>query len=401
MSSQYRDRAVARYVREAVQVTAVLRLPLIALIALLGPVVPVHEHWLPFLFQGLLIAYGVAAVWWVWFVWRHEVGPWAGWAAAFVDLTALLALCAASGGATSLLLPVFFLLPVAVAFLYRPGLTAFLGICVAIGYLLVWLLFAWREDHIELPIEAILYFGFLLWLAAATTGLSFVLVRRSQTIASLLHIREQLVTEAMRTEERERQELAEHVHDGPLQNVLAARMDLEEALERQPDPAVAAAETALRETAVQLRTTVASLHPQVLAQLGLSAALRELAQQAAMKGEFELSTRIDDVGQVDCESLLYRVAREVFANITKHAQANKVTVELTTSGTDVVLLIEDDGEGFDPAILSRKVAEGHIGLASQIVRVETRGGTFTVESRPGAGTRIHVRVPQVADSANE
>lgn len=398
MTNQFRDRAVARYVREAVQVTAVLRLPLIALIALLGPVVPVHEHWLPFLFQGLLVIYALISVWWVWFVWRRPVPSWAGWAAAVVDLTALLALCAASGGATSLLLPVFFLLPVAVAFLYRPGLTALLGVCVAVGYLLVWLLFAWREDHIDLPIEAYLYFGFLLWLTAATTGLSFVLVRRSQTIASLLAVREQLVTESMRTEERERQEFAEHLHDGPLQNVLAARMDLEEAMERTSDPAIAAAESALRDTAVQLRSTVSTLHPQVLAQLGLAAAITELAERAAARGGFQLTTRITDVGHPDCQALMYRVAREAFVNITKHAAAASVSVELSESGGEILLVITDDGAGFDPSVLARKVAEGHIGLASQIVRVESRGGTLTVTSAPGAGTRITVRVPRSAGS---
>ncbi|MBB3037013.1 two-component system NarL family sensor kinase [Hoyosella altamirensis] len=391
--SRYQDQVIERYVKEAVQVTAVLRLPLVALIALLGPVIPVRDHWLPFLFQGLLVAYGAAAAGWLWWVFKRPIGQWAGWSSTVFDLLALLTLCAASGGATSLLLPVFFLLPVAVAFLYRPGLTATLGVGVAVGYLAVWLLFVVRDDDVDLHIEVYLYFGFLLWLAAATTGLSFVLVRRSATVAALLETREQLVTQSMGTEERERQRLAEALHDGPLQNILAARMDLEEALEKHADPSVAAAESTLRETAAQLRSTVTSLHPQVLAQLGLTPALRELAEQYARRGGYELRMRLTDVSRPGCESLLYRVARESLANINKHAHASNVEVELSATAEEITLTITDDGVGFDPTILSHRVAEGHIGIASQYLRVESWGGSFDVVSSPGTGTRVVVRIP--------
>jgi two-component system NarL family sensor kinase len=393
MASQSDQRALALYAAEAVRVTAVLRLPLIALIGLLGPVVPVRNHWLPYLFQLLLAGYAVAAVAWLFVVLRRPVGPWAGWVSTSFDLIALLALCAASGGATSMLLPVFFLLPVAVAFLYRPALTATLGVCVACGYLGVYLLYAVRDDDVDLTIDVFLHFGFLLWLAAATTGLSYVLARRSATVLSLLDVREQLVAQSMGAEERERQKLAEDLHDGPLQNILAARMDLEEALEQRVDPAVAAAESALRQTATQLRSTVTSLHPQVLAQLGLSAALRELAAQFAARGGYELEEDIAEVGRVECQSLLYRVAREAFANINKHAQASRVGVALAWDSGCLSLAISDDGAGFDPADLPRKVADGHIGIASQYLRVESLGGTFDLDSGMGKGTRLSVRVP--------
>lgn len=392
MSTRHQDRVVARYVTEAVRVTAVLRLPLVGLAALLGPVVPVRDHWLPGLFQVLLAVYGAAALGWLAWVWRRPVGPWAGWASTSFDLAAVLALCAASGGATSLLLPVFFLLPVAVAFLYRPWLTAALGLCVAAGYLGVSVLFAVRDDDVDLTVEVFLHVGFLLWLAAATTGLSLVLVRRSATVLELLEVREQLVTQSMGAEERERQKLAEDLHDGPLQAILAARMDLEEALERHPDPAVEAAEDALRQTAKQLRSTVTTLHPQVLAQLGLGAALEELAGQFARRGGWQLDLRVEDVGRVPAAALLYRVARECLANVHKHAQAANVRVRLRRAGPSLVLEVADDGVGFDPAVLPRRVAEGHIGIASQYLRVESLGGTF--EITPGhPGTRVTVTVP--------
>ncbi|MFG1782694.1 sensor histidine kinase [Rhodococcus oryzae] len=392
MAGRDRDRVVERYATEAVRVTAFLRLPLIALIALLGPVVRI-EHWMPTLFRLVLLGYAVAAAVWLAVVLRRQVRPWAGWASTCVDIAALLALCLASGGATSSLLPVFFLLPVAVAFQYRPALTASLGACTAVGYLLVWIFYAVRDDLVDLPGVVFLYFGFLLWLTAATTALSFVLVRRSGTVISLLDVRRRLVAESMGAEERERRRLAEHLHDGPLQNVLAARMDLEEAIERERDPALVAAEAALRETAAQLRSTVTTLHPQVLEQLGLTEALRELADGHGRRGDYEMRVRLAEVGRPDCQALLYRVAREALGNIDKHAHAHRVDVLLARTATAITLEVADDGVGFDPDDLPARVAEGHIGLASQFLRIENLGGTLEVTSAPGEGTRVVATVP--------
>ncbi|RZK96014.1 MAG: sensor histidine kinase [Rhodococcus sp. (in: high G+C Gram-positive bacteria)] len=386
------SRVVRRYTTEAVRVTAILRLPLIGLMALLGPVIHV-THWKPDVFAGLLIGYAVLALGLLIFVLVREVGPWAGWVSTAADVTAVVALCIASGGATSVLLPVFFLLPISVSFQYRPRLTAIVGVFTAVGYQAVWIVYSKRDDAVGFPDEVYLYFGFLLWLAAATTALSYVLVRRSATVISLMDVRRQLVAESMGAEECERRQLAEYLHDGPLQNVLAARLDVEEALERHPDQMLDAAESALRETAAQLRSTVTTLHPQVLAQLGLTAALRELADLHDRRGEFEMSVSLHEVGHPDCQELLYRVARELLTNVTRHARATKVELALDRDGGRITLTVADDGAGFDPAVVPERVAQGHIGLASNIVRVESLGGTFDVTSSPGAGTRVVVTVP--------
>ncbi|EID76252.1 MULTISPECIES: sensor histidine kinase [Rhodococcus] len=385
------SRVVRRYSTEAVRVTAILRLPLIGLMALLGPVIRV-VHWKPDVFAGLLIGYAALALGWLIFVLVRDVGPWAGWVSTAADVTAVVALCIASGGATSVLLPVFFLLPISVAFQYRPRLTAIVGVCTALGYQVVWIVYSKRDDAVGFPDEVYLYFGFLLWLAAATTALSYVLVRRSATVISLMDVRRQLIAESMGAEERERRQLAEDLHDGPLQNVLAARLDVEEALERNPDDMLVAAESALRETAAQLRSTVTTLHPQVLAQLGLTAALRELTDLYARRG-FEMSVSLDDVGHPDCQELLYRVARELLTNVTRHARATTIEFALTRADGRTTLTVADDGAGFDPAVVPERVAQGHIGLASHIVRVESLGGTFDVTSSPGSGTRVVVTVP--------
>jgi two-component system NarL family sensor kinase len=114
------------------------------------------------------------------------------------------------------------------------------------------------------------HFGCLLWLAVAMTALCFVLARRSMRVKALQEMRRQLVSEAMASDERRNREVAEHLHDGPLQTLLAARLELDEVRERHPDPALDMVRAALQETAKGLRSTVTELHPQVLAQLELT-----------------------------------------------------------------------------------------------------------------------------------
>ncbi|MBJ8345335.1 sensor histidine kinase [Antrihabitans sp. YC2-6] len=394
MTRPQRERVVEHYTTESVRLTAVLRLPLIGLIILLGPIAEI-SHWLPVVYGSILGTYAVAALLWLLIVLRQPVRPWAAWVSTVVDVLAILALCLTSGGATSLLLPVFFLLPISVAFQLRPELTALLGTSTAFGYLSVWIVYSKRDDTMGLPNEIYLYFGFLLWLAMATTALCFVLVRRSSNVIALLDIRKRLVSESMEADERQRQELAEQLHDGPLQNLFAARLGVEEAAERNPDSALDAVDAAIQSTAAQLRSIVTALHPQVLAQLGLTEALRELVRDFERRGAFEIRAELAEVGRPEVQSLLYRVARELLSNVYKHAHATTVHIELAMSEEDLTLTVSDNGAGFDPAVLEQRITEGHIGLASVFVRVESLGGAVALSS--GAdGTRVSVSAPLVA-----
>ena len=386
------DRIVEYLATESVRISAILRVPLIGLIVALGPIADV-DPWLPAVYSGLLGCYAGAAVVWLIVVLRGPVRPWAGWVSTGIDVLAVLALCLSSGGATSLLLPVFFLLPISVAFQNRPELTAFLGIGTAVGYLSVWIVYSKRDDTVGLPNVVYLYFGFLLWLAAATTGLCLVLARRSTRVAALLDVRRRLVSESVQADERHNRELAEHLHDGPLQNLLAARLDLEEVRERSPDPALDAVDAAIQETAKQLRSTVTALHPQVLAQLGLTAATRELVRQYAERADFEIVAELAEVGRPASQSLLYRAVRELLANAHKHARATLVDVRLAATPDAITLTVTDDGTGFDTSTLDRCVADGHIGLASLLVRIDAMGGDVDLDSEIGRGTTISIVMP--------
>ncbi len=386
------DRVAGYFATEPVRVTAFLRLPLIALIALLVWTWEV-DHWLPGVYEVVLGFYGAAAVVWLIVVLQGPVPRWADWTSTAVDVLVVVVLCLVSGGATAALLPVFFLLPIAVAFQDRPMLTAILGTSTALGYLAVWIVYSKRDDHVGLPGIVYTHVGFLLWAAAATTALCLVMVWRRTRVAKLQRIRLQLVSEAMQADERHNREVAEHLHDGPLQTLLAARLDLDEIRERNDDPALEAVHAALQETAAQLRSTVTELHPQVLAQLGLTPAVRELLRQFEARGDYTVEADLEDVGKVESQQLMYRAARELLANIHKHARATTVRVRLSRHGNRIVLTVIDNGKGFDPSNVEGYVADGHIGLGSLLARFDGLGGSIEINSVVGHGTQVTATSP--------
>jgi two-component system NarL family sensor kinase len=385
-------RIVDYFAAEPVRVSALLRLPLIALMGFLVWLWEV-DSWLPEVYTTILGAYAVIAVIWAVLVVRGPVPSWGGWLSTGVDVLAVVSLCVVSGGATAALLPVFFLVPLSIAFGDRPALTGVLGICTAACYLGAWIIYSKRDDHVGLPDVVYLQFGFLLWLAAATTALCLVLTRRAARVTALLDVRRRLVAESMQADERTNRELAEHLHDGPLQTLLAARLELDEVRERIPDPALDMVYAALNDTAAGLRSTVTALHPQVLAQLGLTPGVTELVRQYEGRADFVIDAELEDVGTPASQALLYRAARELLANINKHADADVVTIRLFRRGDRIVLTVADDGAGFEPSIVDQRVAEGHIGLASLQARFDAMGGAMVIDSTVGDGTLVTVTSP--------
>lgn len=378
---------------EPVRVAAVLRLPLIVLMALLVYIQDV-EHWLPDVYGAVLLLYAAFAVVWLVVVLRIPIRWWFGVASTAIDVLVVLVLCLVSGGATVWLLPVFFLVPITVAFLDRPELTAALGLSAAGGYLLAWIVYSKRDDTVGLPNVVYVQVGCLLWLAAATTALCYVLSKRRSRVRALLDVRRRLVAESMQADERNNRQLSEQLHDGPLQNLLAARLDLEDLRDNPTGEGFDRVDAALRETVTLLRDTVTTLHPQVLAQVGLGPALRELVRQYEQRWDVTFDCEIDEVGKPRAQALLYRAARELLSNAHKHSRASRVQVDVHRVAGAVVLRVVDDGVGFDPSVLESKVADGHIGLASLVVGIEEMGGSVRFAHTGGGGATTVVTMPE-------
>jgi PAS domain S-box-containing protein len=219
-------------------------------------------------------------------------------------------------------------------------------------------------------------------------------LRRAQE--ALTMARQRLMVDSLAAEQRERKLLAENLHDHAIQNLLSARHELEEAAETSPHPALERADRALADTVAELREAIFELHPYVLEEAGLEAALRAAAERAERLGGFRVRCDLRYPRRHPHEDVLYSAARQLLANAAEHSGARAVGVQLSQRRDEIVLAVEDDGQGFDAGILPERVAEGHVGLASQRERIESVGGRLELRSSPGHGTKVTVSVPGAA-----
>jgi len=150
---------------------------------------------------------------------------------------------------------------------------------------------------------------------------------------------------------------------------------------------------ALGETIRSLRDAIFELHPYVLEQAGLEAALGSVAERYARRGGFTVRLQVGRPSRHAHDVLLMAAARELLANAAEHAEARSVVVRVAEQNGSVTLEVEDDGKGFDVAQLPTRLAEGHIGLQSQRERVESLGGRMEIDAAPGRGTTVQIRVP--------
>jgi two-component system NarL family sensor kinase len=325
------------------------------------------------------------------------------WLALLIDLSAVAALSVLTGVTTAswtsdVLVYGFFLLPVLAAAQLRPWL------CVAVCAPTVVLYFAagaaGRVPNGDEPWTSIvLRTGVLAVACVGAVLLSRVQLSRVLTVGSLAAQRAALSRDLVDLAEREQRRLAESLHDGALQFVLAARMDLEDLSGQVDEEVYARLEAALTETAGQLRATVSDLHPAVLEAVGLPAALRDLT--ATVAGRSGLTVELDTTGWPDdartgIDGVLYGTARELLGNVVKHARARVVEIELALVDGLARLVVTDDGGGMSDDRRALALAGGHIGLQSHRARLAGLGGRLEVESRPGGGTVATATLPVTA-----
>jgi two-component system NarL family sensor kinase len=375
---------------EGERVVAWLRLPAIALLALGQGLTHPNPEQVGFLVTlALYSAWSAGLLAWVYLRPATEE---LALAATGIDIVAISVLAVLSGGAFSHNRLAFFLIPVAVAFRFRPAITAVAVVVTVAAYVTQAALHP-AADEPEAARFIATQAGFLAWIGAACVWLSLLLARRTEQVARLAESRSRLLADALEAEQRERKALAEALHDHAIQNLLSARHELEEAGEAVTHPALERADTALTDTVAQLREAVFELHPYVLDEAGLEAGVRSLAQQASSRGGFELRLDLSSPNGHPNDQLVFSAARELLANVVQHADANRVTVRLASAARDVELVVDDDGVGFPSERLAERLAQGHVGLASQRVRIEAAGGRMQVDSTPGGGTRVEIHLP--------
>jgi signal transduction histidine kinase len=169
-------------------------------------------------------------------------------------------------------------------------------------------------------------------------------------------------------------------------SLAAARAIAPPDLEPTLDESAVETRRAIRE----LRSLLVDIYPPELHREGLEAALTDLLAPCSARG---LETELEvDAGQLppEIEALFFRATQESLRNVVKHADARHVAVEVARRDGVATLHIEDDGVGFD---IAGQADDAHFGLRLLGGLVEEAGGELDVESAPGRGTTIRVKVP--------
>ncbi len=218
-----------------------------------------------------------------------------------------------------------------------------------------------------------------------------------------------LAAELSLTEARERRHIATELHDRIGQSLAVVSLRLgalgESVAATAAEGQLAEVRKLVKRTIEDTRSLTFELSPPVLHQLGLEAAVEWLAEE--MKEQHGLRVELTSEGvtkpiQADLNDLLFQAVRELLLNVVKHAGAERARVGVHYDGDTLRLTVEDDGAGFDPAVLaSRPFRNAGFGLFSIRERLTFSGGGFEITSEPGKGTLATLVVPLEARYAAE
>ena len=237
--------------------------------------------------------------------------------------------------------------------------------------------------------------------SALIGGLMIQRAQRRESDAALRRSFEQnqdLAGRLIHAQEEERSRIARDLHDDVNQQLAGVGImlsGLKRTLSRSGTPEVDASVAALQERTSTLAHAIRhlshELHPGVLKHAGLAAALTQHCAEVQQHHRLAVNVISQEIDPLDFHVALclYRVTQEALTNIVRHAQAPSARVELLRTEFAVELRIVDDGVGF---VATERATSG-LGLRSIDDRVRLAGGTVGIESRPGAGTSLRVRIP--------
>jgi signal transduction histidine kinase len=191
----------------------------------------------------------------------------------------------------------------------------------------------------------------------------------------------------VRAGDEERRRLERDLHDGAQQRLLGIGMALQllRSAGGHNDELLDETEAEVRAALAELRELARGIHPAVLTDQGLAAAVRTLAERSSVPVDVEA-----DGGRLpgEVETAVYFIVAEALANVAKHAQASKARVEVKRLNGEVVVEVSDDGVGGADL--------GGNGLRGLADRAGALDGQVSIESPPGQGTRLHVEIPCVS-----
>ena len=221
-----------------------------------------------------------------------------------------------------------------------------------------------------------------------------VLKQRVEIEATKAILRQSQLQAVITSQEEERRRFAADLHDGMGQLISAVKLNLSK--DQVEKKSLNHAVEILNEMNTEIRNIAFNLMPQVLIKGGLTEALTELATRVNRAGKIQMSVTEFDVHDIlpsDKKVALYRVCQEWVNNVIKYSECTKINLQLVQHEDELVITMEDDGNGFDSYSLSNSQGNGWRNINSRLTLVN---GQIDIDSKPGRnGTTVIISVPRV------
>jgi signal transduction histidine kinase len=212
-------------------------------------------------------------------------------------------------------------------------------------------------------------------------------------------MRGELLRKVITAQEDERKRIARELHDETSQSLAALAMGIDaaaEAIRGGGHPRLDEVKSIATRTLEDVHRLIFDLRPSVLDDLGLLSAIEWYADRTLRKRGISVRCEFEELGErlsPEMETALFRICQEALSNVARHAEADSVLVELGVDDRELRVSVEDDGRGFDPEAPVTDEKRKHWGLLGVRERAELLGGSATIESAVGKGTRVEVRIP--------
>jgi PAS domain S-box-containing protein len=235
--------------------------------------------------------------------------------------------------------------------------------------------------------------------AARLAGIAIERVRAEE-------IRARLLSQVITVQEEERRRIARELHDETAQSLASLLLGLSalqdtRSIKAARDRARALHQITTRALA-EVRRLAWGLRPSLLDDLGLTAAVERYTEEFAQTRGLavDLATSGLEQGRLPAavETALFRIMQEALSNVARHAGARRVGVRLWRDGGTVRLVVEDDGQGFDPTRPAPPAAARGLGIHSMRERAAAHKGLVAIDSAPGRGTRVAVEIPLTVEA---
>jgi signal transduction histidine kinase len=216
-------------------------------------------------------------------------------------------------------------------------------------------------------------------------------------------VRAELFNQLLKVQEEERCRLAHELHNEAGQLITALLRKLQRIEDAQTLESARSETDSIRELAEgilrEIKRISRGLRPGELDVLGLHAALRTLTDEFKRTYDVSIDTHLQELEgtrlPADVEVGMFRIVQEVLTNVARHSGAANVSVVARLTSEDIVMIIEDDGKGFDvdEAMRSKNGDKDNLGLFGIRERSQSVHGQATIESHPEHGTSVYVRLP--------